>query len=36
MGIAVFVASDASAYVTGQALTVCGGTTCSDKRRFKR
>ena len=25
-GIAVFVASDASAYVTGQALTVCGGT----------
>ena len=25
-GMAVFVASDASAYVTGQALTVCGGT----------
>ena len=25
-GIAVFVASDASAYVTGQALTICGGT----------
>jgi NAD(P)-dependent dehydrogenase (short-subunit alcohol dehydrogenase family) len=25
-GIAVFAASDASAYVTGQALTVCGGT----------
>ena len=25
-GIAVFVASDASAYVPGQALTVCGGT----------
>jgi NAD(P)-dependent dehydrogenase (short-subunit alcohol dehydrogenase family) len=25
-GEAVFVASDASAYVTGQALTVCGGT----------
>jgi NAD(P)-dependent dehydrogenase (short-subunit alcohol dehydrogenase family) len=24
-GIAVYVASDASAYVTGQALTVCGG-----------
>ena len=26
MGLAVYLASDASAYVTGQALTVCGGT----------
>jgi NAD(P)-dependent dehydrogenase (short-subunit alcohol dehydrogenase family) len=26
MGIAVYLASDASAWMTGQALTVCGGT----------
>ena len=26
MGIAVYLASDSSAWMTGQALTVCGGT----------